>query len=281
MAYNDELGEILDCIGKDQLKNLACEILKINEKQFVQTYKELGITGIRHLCSKELRCAGGHSLINCFRDEHQLSYKDIVIDVAKDSKIKFDKENDTVEEIEKKIINSIVEKSWEKMDKIKQNELVGKIQKEISYQKKVKLQQAVTNKAIEKVIKNGITHAGYGTNIATSALGYNILQTVIFNVMLEHMGMIVAVKSALGFGIGGVALKASSYLVPGLQVVVALQTLNWIMSPATRKTIPAVVTIALYRIENKSKETKENKLTILEGLISSILLGSLLYWLLY
>ena len=276
MAYNDELGEVLDSIGESELKNLACDVLKVSEKKFNKTYKELGISGIRHLCSKELRCAGGHSLVNCFRDEHQLPYKDIVIDVAKDLKIKFDKENDNVEEIEKKIIDNMIKESWKKMDEREENEIVTEIQTKIAHQK---IEKKIAKKIGKKIIKEMINHTEYGANIATSVLGYNILQTVIFKVMLEHMGVIVATKSALGFGLGGVALKASGYIVPGLQVVAALQTLNWVMSPATRKTIPAVVTIALYRIENQAQESNENELNIWETLISIAFLSLLLYWL--
>jgi len=276
MAYNDELGEVLDSIGESELKNLACDVLKVSEKKFNKIYKELGISGIRHLCSKELRCAGGHSLVNCFRDEHQLPYKDIVIDVAKDLKIKFDKENDNVEEIEKKIIDNMIKESWKKMDEREENEIVTEIQTKIAHQK---IEKKIAKKIGKKIIKEMINHTEYGANIATSVLGYNILQTVIFKVMLEHMGVIVATKSALGFGLGGVALKASGYIVPGLQVVAALQTLNWVMSPATRKTIPAVVTIALYRIENQAQESNENELNIWETLISIAFLSLLLYWL--
>lgn len=56
----------------------VCQHLKLDN----DTIGRLDDQELRLLISKELRAAAGHSVMNIFRDEHQLPYRTILIDVA-------------------------------------------------------------------------------------------------------------------------------------------------------------------------------------------------------
>lgn len=110
MAYNDELGTVLDRLSRSDLIYFSAVILRENRQKMTN----LGTHDLRRKCSKELRMAG-HSLCNVWRDHHALPYIEIVRDVSKKAKVRYDK-NDDVLIIERKIIDEQVRVLWDKSD---------------------------------------------------------------------------------------------------------------------------------------------------------------------
>ncbi len=111
MAYNDELGVVLDKLSRNDLVYYAVEILKVDTNQV----SELSDDELRQRCSKELRSAGGHSFRNIFRDDHDLPYRVTVEDVARRKGIKVGPHDDVLI-MERKLIDEEMRRQWENAD---------------------------------------------------------------------------------------------------------------------------------------------------------------------
>ncbi len=77
MPLNDKLFDRLRMAKRPDLMALL-EDLKLDLKE----YKKLDDSELINIISRELRSAAGNSIVNIGRDDHDLSYKQILVDVA-------------------------------------------------------------------------------------------------------------------------------------------------------------------------------------------------------
>ncbi|MCR8676945.1 DUF3944 domain-containing protein [Campylobacter sp. S4:11] len=194
---------------------------------------------------EELQKFGGNTIANKFRDSGIL-YKEILQDVAEKLKINFNKD-DTILEIEEKILKDTFKKSIEKLSP---EEL-----KELSQSLDLK---DVTNYSKDVILK-------YTEVNSSLVLMFGISQMLIKAIN----------QSILKFTAGAVTQRAgASFLGPIGMTITGLWTLNDIAGTAFRVTIPAVFHIIHLRqhyllekqeLEKKQREKKQLKEKIQDG----------------
>ena len=80
MPYNDRLFKLLRRMSERELDDVWTQALKNEPAK--NDFKNRDKISKVELISKDLRSVAGHSLANVFRGDHELPWKQIVIDVA-------------------------------------------------------------------------------------------------------------------------------------------------------------------------------------------------------
>jgi uncharacterized protein YaaW (UPF0174 family) len=189
------------------------------------------VTSDIYTISKEYRSAAGHSLINIIREDHELPYKMILIDVADKlypgffwTDYSFD-DDSTEEEIEEEIEKYLSERAQKEWDKL----------------------SPLEKKRREEQLKQELVTAGYAqaninsimTMLASGSIG-NILATRAASYLASSAG-----PSLLG-------VSSSSFLLSstGIGLLISIPLLiGTLGGPAYRKTILA--TIQMIRIRRR------------------------------
>lgn len=109
---NDDLLILTDYITKDKKGKTRLTERLTSTKEYKAFYPN-NLTYLVDKIEKEFRLFGGNTLVNLVRGNGP-SYREILIDVAKRTKTKFNK-NATVADIEAKLIENILEKEFESM----------------------------------------------------------------------------------------------------------------------------------------------------------------------
>lgn len=117
MGYDPDLTPILRSATDEELMPLVDYLLKkasnsIDIDPIYQAHPNKPHL-YADLIADEIRAMGGNSIVNFFRGEG-VSYHEVVCDVAKKLKIRYDK-TQSVEEIEEYILYKILSDSWDKM----------------------------------------------------------------------------------------------------------------------------------------------------------------------
>lgn len=256
MAYNDELGAILDKLSGEELKDLAIEILKLDSATILKLKNTYKLKELKRICSCELRAAGGHTLCNLWRDDHDLPYIEIVRDVANKMKVAYNSNHDVLI-IERMLIDEQVRKLWSKADDVKKIEITNLAKQQAVSMGKNAIAQKITVDSMQKVISEGVTQRAvlsiFGvssvTNTVGSVLGYNVIQTILLQAIYRNFGLWTAGEAVLGIGSAGLAINIARFAGPIGLGITTLYTVHQIAGPAFRKTVPAVFYIAHKRME--------------------------------
>ncbi len=257
MPTNDRLFHHLGKLQKDDLLKLLGTGLR-NHKN-LDKFEELTLTGLRNEISKQLRSAAGNTFINTFRKDHDLPYKQILIDVADKLSNGFTflswtdyKVNDynTEEFIENEIIKLIEEKArkwWGNLPARKKGKITQILNDDISkiFENESK-KFILTEQIIENIIQTGMLSVMSQTS-ATGLMGVfsvSILTQLGWTILVSLFGYMTAIKIAL-FGIGGMGALGNAVTLVGGAVIslgVAIPGLAIILSHSNyKKTIPTVI----------------------------------------
>ena len=241
---NKKLDDDLEFLSKVEDKELAdlvnCLIYdKDNEKRFAETLsfsEEYKKYGEKYSCyvlriTEELKLFGGNTIANLFRLGRGVSYKEIVQDVAKEMKIKFDSK-DSVENIENKLILKSFEETWRNFTLEEQKKFIS----EIGFSENDLKSQGIT--AIAQLC---LRMGGLNTYKLTLIV-VNTLTKAILGRGLTLAGNTVIAKSI------------SMFVGPVGWAFTGVWTFVDMASPAKRVTIPAVFYIALLRKQIKFRE---------------------------
>lgn len=203
----------------------------ISERYEICKALQIPVTSDIYTISKEYRSAAGHSLINIIREDHELPYKMILIDVADKlypgffwTDYSFD-DDSTEEEIEEEIEKYLSERAQKEWDKL----------------------SPLEKKRREEQLKQELVTAGYAqaninsimTMLASGSIG-NILATRAASYLASS-----ASPSLLG-------VSSSSFLLSstGIGLLISIPLLiGTLGGPAYRKTILA--TIQMIRIRRR------------------------------
>nr|WP_281721129.1 hypothetical protein [Nitrosomonas nitrosa] len=203
----------------------------ISERYEICKALQIPVTSDIYTISKEYRSAAGHSLINIIREDHELPYKMILIDVADKlypgffwTDYSFD-DDSTEEEIEEEIEKYLSERAQKEWDKL----------------------SPLEKKRREEQLKQELVTAGYAqaninsimTMLASGSIG-NILATRAASYLASSAG-----PSLLG-------VSSSSFLLSstGIGLLISIPLLiGTLGGPAYRKTILA--TIQMIRIRRR------------------------------
>ena len=251
MPYDDELGVVLDRLHRGDLAKLATQILGLDHEEI----SGLGEWTLRRRCSNELRSAGGHSVMNMFRDDHGLPYIEIVRDVAEKTGVDVS-ETDDVLMIERKLVDEQARVIWSSLDAPQQQNLTKRL-KYCLQAKALERRVDITREVVETLIKKGITRKAvssfFGVGQLASAtghmLGYNVVQEILLQRLLSYFGIWTAGKAVIGVGAAGLAMRVAAFAGPiGIALSVAYSA-HWLAGPAYRRTVPAVIFVAAKRLE--------------------------------
>ncbi|MDM8524852.1 hypothetical protein QUF80_15900 [Desulfococcaceae bacterium HSG8] len=137
MPANDRLFYLLEQLDIPDLILLLRSALRANEGNWERCSRQQLINA----ASEKLRAAAGHSFINFFRDPHEFSYKQILIDVADKLNDKYYRgsgfyigDRHSEAEIEAEIIRLFelkIKKWWEKLKDSEKEKVVYRINQTI------------------------------------------------------------------------------------------------------------------------------------------------------
>ncbi|MFH0821793.1 MAG: hypothetical protein V2B18_03515 [Pseudomonadota bacterium] len=197
--------------------------------------KALGIdyTTGRYKISKEYRAAAGHSLANLFRDDHELPYKTILIDVADklcpdgwtDHSLEDQSTEVEIEEEIMKYVNRRVEDDLKKLSPAEREKKAEEFRRRLE---EMGYDQAVIGN-ITSAIASGVVGAALATPIAVSVFYSGVMASLWASIFGPSMFYLTL--SATGVG---------------LLVAVPLFALT-LGTPAYRKTIPATIQMIMIR----------------------------------
>lgn len=258
MPGNDRLFQLLSELDDADLNSLwkTCLGKKSEDEYFEPGSKDHKVIVI----SKEWRAVHGHTLLNRFRNDHDLPWKRILIDVADKMKpglgwteFKIDDDH-TEEEIETAILgffDELVKIQWEKLSEEDRQKMVSNINDSLDHTTEViraKGNRAgfapVTVSSLSTGITAGLLGGGGALLVAqTTAAGVvgGLLGGVLYQIGLWTVVSIFGTWSGAQLVIGGGAVVIGGILVsaPALVAFVA----NALMSTSYRKTIPATLAL--------------------------------------
>lgn len=212
------------------------------------------------LISKEWRAVHGHTLRNRFRNDHDLPWKQILIDVADKMKPGFCwtefKLNDdhAEEEIEKAILgyfDELVKLQWEKLSKENREKMVDNINDSLNHTAAVIRAKGnrsgflpVTVSSLSTGIGSGLL-AGGGALLVAQTTAAGVVGGLLGGV-LHQIGLWIVVRT-FGWWSGAKLLSGGGFAMVGGVLVSAPALIafiaNALMSTSYRKTIPATLSL--------------------------------------
>ncbi len=242
---------------------------KLEDEGFEHSLRERKVA----LISKEFRSVAGHTLVNIFRGPHDLSYNQILVDVADKlnpgllwTDLKKDAPTSQLEQRVSEIVDSVVKLQWDKLSAEDRRKMVESMGEGMA--KATKAQDSLVDAAKEKRIKDAVTTQTLATAIQAGLLtggGMAILQSsligtvggVIGASLFTQIGVWIVVQlfgwwAGLEFLLGGGAALLGGAVV-ALPAVVIGGGMTF-MQPSYSKTIPA--TVVLLTAVNLAKKLK-------------------------
>lgn len=227
----EDLQVLVDYLTKDKNGGLRVSETLTGTEAYKKYYPH-SLPMMWKLIAEELQHYGGNTFANGLRGTG-VSYREILTDVAKKQKVNFNS-NNSVEQIEQYILQSIMKKAIEEMSE----EELKKFLTEIDAGKTVGTKQAMTAGALTALRLGGFTTYKMAVIVANAVA-----------------------KSLLGRGL---TLAGNATLTRGLSVVLGpigwiitgLWTLFDIASPAYRVTIPCVIQVAYMRLKLQEEALK-------------------------
>lgn len=220
---NEELGIIVDIMcGKwsvsKELKNL---------KETGGDYK-----GHEELIADELCLFGGNTIINFPRGKG-VPYREILTDVCKKLKVPFNPAR-SIEHIEGNLLETVLEKMWEKMTPSEKEQILKELGKKKSGV------GSITLAILIEIMRRG----GFGTYTIALAIANAIAKVVL------GRGLTIVANATL-------TKILSVFLGPIGWFLTSIWTIYDLAGPSLKVTIPSVVFIAAMRAAHGADKTKE------------------------
>jgi hypothetical protein len=243
------------------LRTILTGGLRVDEKAVSALKKEELVL----LCSKELRAAAGSTTKNRFRGDHDLPYKQILIDVADklspghtplswtDYKLGDDHNESEIEDAIASRFENLAKEWWADLSETAKDEFVKGINDVMGGSADVRevlnsgvvgtlVKQQVVETIIQAGIMQGLTKVAAGGVLG--ALGASVVSQVGWTILLQTVGWMGGVKIAV-FGIAGYGALGAAVTGVGSAAIggaLSIPGLLWLADgPAYRKTIPTVV----------------------------------------
>jgi uncharacterized protein YaaW (UPF0174 family) len=276
----DRFGKIVDVFGvpndgrNDDVLIKRLRKLKVNDLRTILTgglrVDEKAVSTLKKdklvlLCSKELRAAAGSTTKNRFRGDHDLPYKQILIDVADklslghtplswtDYKLSDGHNESDIEDAIASRFEDLAKEWWAKLSDTAKDEFVKGINDVMGGGTEVRevlnsdvVGTFVKQQAVETIIQAGVMHGL--TTVASGgvlgALGATVVSQIGWAILLQTVGWMGGMKIAI-FGIAGHGALGAAVTGLGSAAIggaLSIPGLLWLVdAPAYRKTIPAVV----------------------------------------
>jgi uncharacterized protein YaaW (UPF0174 family) len=273
MPGNDRLFQLLSELDDAELKNIWTTCLG---KAPEDDYFDLGSKDHKVIViSKEWRAVHGHTLLNRFRNDHDLPWKRILIDVADKMKpglgwtdFKLDDDH-TEEEVETAILgyfDELVKLQWEKLSEEDRQKMVNNINDSLDHTAEViraKGNRAgfapVTVSSLSTGIGTGLL-AGGGALLVAQATASGVVGGLLGGVLYQ-IGLWIVVRifgwwsgAQLVSGGGAAVIGGALVSAPALIAFIA----NALMSTSYRKTIPATLSLLCAHEMRKQLAELEN-----------------------
>lgn len=229
----EDLQVLVDYLTKDKDGELRVSE-ELTSTEAYKKYYPHSLPMMWKQIAEELQHYGGNTFANGLRGTG-VPYREILTDVAKKQKVNFNS-NNSVEQIEQYILQSIMEKAIEEMSE----EELKKFLTEIDAGKTVGTKQAMTAGALAALRLGGF---------ATYKMAVIVANAVARSLL--GRGLTFAGNATLTRTLG-VALGPIGWIVTGLW------TLFDIASPAYRVTIPCVIQVAYMRLKLQEEALKRN-----------------------
>lgn len=223
----EDLQILVDYLTKNKKGNFHITE-KLTESKEYQSYYPKNLPKMWQEISKELQRYGGNTLVNFIRDKG-VPYKEIVMDVATKINVNFDK-NESVEQLEVKIIFQLLEQSTNKLGKEQLKVFLQEFDIDCSEVKDEELK----NYAIGK-----IKHSFYSNDINK----YNLTSIVANQTAMALLGR------GLSFSPKLVNDLTKSLYIGIFGIISAILLTLKLLSPNYNITIPSVVQIAYMRMK--------------------------------
>jgi hypothetical protein len=258
---DDVLMRRLRKLKVGDLRTILTGGLRVDEKAVCNLKKEELVL----FCSKELRSAAGSTTKNRFRGDHDLPYKQILIDVADklspghtplswtDYKLGDDHNESEIEDAIARRFEDLAKEWWANLSETAKDEFVKGINDVMGGSAEVRdvlssgvvgtiVKQQVVETIIQAGIMQGLTKVAAGGVLG--ALGASVVSQVGWTILLQTVGWMGGVKIAV-FGIAGYGALGAAVTGVGSAAIggaLSIPGLLWLADgPAYRKTIPTVV----------------------------------------
>jgi uncharacterized protein YaaW (UPF0174 family) len=255
MPKNDRLYFLMDQLDEGELLFL----LQNGLEKKAEPYKSYSKKQLMDAVSLELREAASHSFANAFRPDHDLPYKQILIDVANKlsryhvTKYKLDDDR-SEEEIEKEILRLFdleAKKWWSRLSDEEKNRIADEMSRMInaklvsSVNRRMFIKYRIKKELTDSVITKGIvfTLLAISGGGALGVLGGSLLTKVGWVIASRTAGLLYPLKF-MNASIGSLNGKAILDLIGGFAVALSVfvpSTLYFHADTNYKKTIPTVI----------------------------------------
>lgn len=275
MLGNDRLFHLLSELDDSELKSLwtTCLRKKPEDEDFELGSKNHKIIVI----SKEWRAVHGHTLLNRFRNDHELPWKRILIDVADKLKpgwywteFKID-DHHAEEDIERAILvylDDLVKAHWNKLSEAERQKIVSGINESLDHDARTigkSGNQAgfvhVTVQSLSAAIGTGLI-AGGGALLVAQATASGVIGGF-FGGVLYQIGLWIIVRIVSWWS--GAQLVSGGYVALIGGMIVSVPAIfafaaNALMSTSYRKTIPATLSLlCAHEMRKQLSELEKNQ----------------------
>jgi uncharacterized protein YaaW (UPF0174 family) len=228
--------QILETFSNIELDVLVQKIKTKWSEELTTTerYKKFSPQHVKYIdiIAKEICLFGGNTFTNLYRGKGK-NYRDIVINVAKKLKVNFNKEQ-PIEEIEENLLQTVMDKSFQKMSDEKKEEFLKSLDSNGVYFKAgMKLSSAVLNSIFIQMLKSG----GFYTYQMAVVIANNIARLITGR----------ALQITTSYLIPQVLKRFILFSGPIMWTITAVWLIFDISSPAYKILTPLVIYIAALR----------------------------------
>lgn len=243
--------------------NLVEVLQKLNIHEKVDLAKTLGYNSLSELTNayeykedslaleEAIRYEGSDSMFHGIFGEDWATYKVIVRSVADFQKVKYT-ENTEIEELERRIIISIVDNAWQKMNEDQKQEYekaACEFEEQMKSENPEKLKELLAKFKVKDLV--GISPAVLlSVGLAFKMGGFFSYQVLV--IVVSSIARTIGAKVAMQ-GVSRAAFLAVPVLNVLLSLWLAYDIRNLICGPAMRKIVPAVFMIGVARIKQRGE----------------------------
>lgn len=232
-----ELRELCDMLTHDEKGNLRLSENLTDKDSYIENYPH-NCKAIWQDIALELQLFGGNTFANLFRHGRGPSYESIVCDVCKQLKVEGIGVNDSVEEMERALLDKVTEKMLDELTA----EQLKEIMRELNIRKRTYTKQAVM-----------------AALLLTRRMNLRLYYYVMSYILRMATNMLIG-RGVLVAGFGLLSRGLSVLMGPVGWILLSGWTAWDIAGPAYRVTIPAVLQVAFLRLKySESCETNQSK----------------------
>ena len=234
---NTELRELCDMLTHDEKGNLRLSEKLTDKDAYIENYPH-NCRAIWQDIALELQLFGGNTFLNLFRHGRGPSYESIVGDVCKQLKVEGIGPHDSVEEMERALLDKVTEKMLDELTPEQLKEIMNKLE----IRKRTYTKQAVM-----------------AALLLTRRINLRLYYYVMSYILRMATNMLIG-RGVLMAGVGLMSRGLSVLMGPIGWILLSGWTAWDIAGPAYRVTIPAVLQIAFLRLKySESSETNQRK----------------------